>query len=195
MGLVKKIAGKVGKTAAKVVTKKIAKNFDTKKIVDQATDIVISKAVNATISEKNLPQKFESKSEKVGLVKKTTNFLKQAGKEFSTSDVIDIAGIATGTSAILGITTFAGKTALDVKETTDILSEELEFLRTEGKITQDMLDAILCENKNKLAEACNEVLEAIKRGEEVKYLSKEEVDSALSLRKAITKAVVHKILG
>ena len=190
MGLVKKIAGKVGKTAAKVVAKKIAK-----KAVDKATDSVIPKAVNVAVSEKNLPQKFETKTESVGLVKKTTKFLKQAGKEFSTSDVIDIAGMATGTSAILGVTTFVGKTALDVKETKDILSEELEFLIAEGKITQDILDAILCENKEKLAQACNEVLEAIKSGEEVKYLSKEEVDSALSLRKAITKAVVHKILG
>ena len=190
MGLVKKIATSVGKSAAKVVAKKAIKNIS--KTVESTAENLTLKNAN---SEKNLPQKFETKSESVGIVTKTKNFLKQAGKEFSTSDVIDIAGMATGTSAVLGLTTFAGKTALDVKETKDILSEEFEFLRSEGKITQNMLDAVLCENKNKLAEACNEVLEAIKRGEEVKYLSKEEVDSALSLRKAITKAVVHKILG
>ena len=190
MRLVKKIATSVGKSAAKVVAKKAIKNIS--KTVESTAENLTLKNAN---SEQNLPQKFETKSESVGIVTKTKNFLKQAGKEFSTSDVIDIAGMATGTSAVLGLTTFAGKTALDVKETTDILTEKVEQLRAEGKITQDILDAIVCENKTKLEAACDEVFEAIKRGEEVKYLSKEEVDSALSLRKAITKAVVHKILG
>ena len=190
MGLVKKIATSVEKSAAKVVAKKAIKNIS--KTVESTAENLILKNAN---SEKNLPQKFETKSESVGIVTKTKNFLKQAGKEFSTSDFVDIAGMATGTSAVLGLTTFAGKTALDVKATSDILTEKVEQLRAEGKITQDILDAILCENKNKLALAYREAMRAEAMGQPLKYLSEDEAEAALGFRKQITKAVTHKVVG
>ena len=80
MGLVKKIATSVGKSAAKVVAKKAIKNIS--KTVENTAENLTLKNAN---SEQNLPQKFETKSESVGIVTKTKNFLKQADKEFSTA--------------------------------------------------------------------------------------------------------------
>lgn len=169
MGFVKEIAMSAGKTVAKKMAKKAVKKIT------------------------GSPQK--NNSDNKDFLSNATNFVKQAGKEISTSDVIDVVGMATGTSAILGTAQFVGKTALDVKGTRDILTCKVKTLREEGKITQDILDAILCENKNKLEIACDEVFEAERIGKKLKFLSKDEVDDALSLRKAITKTVIHKVLG
>ena len=153
---------------------------------------VRKKAVKSVAKTHN---KNSGESSKGGALAKTADFLKQASKEISVSDVADIAGMATGTSATIGATMLAGQTILDAKNTTDIISKEFEQLRGEGKITQDILDAVLCENKSKLVKACDEVLEAEKIGKPLRYLTEDEIKSALSIRKAITKAVVHKILG
>lgn len=176
MGIVKKIAIGAGKKVSEEIAKKAVKK------------ILGSK-------QKNSSQKINNDSADEDFFSSATNFLKQAKKEFSSSDVVDIVGMATGTSTALGMGKFTVKTALDVRETKNLLNVKVETLRNEGKITQDILDAILCENKNKLEIACDEVFEAEKSGKKLKFLSKEDVDDALSLRKAITKTIIHKVLG
>lgn len=179
MGLIKKIAVSAGKKVSEEMAKKAVK-----KILGS--------------QQKNSSSKNRNDSADEDFVSSATNFLKQAGKEFSSSDVaniVDFVGLATGTSTALGVAKFAGKTFLDVNETKNILDIKVKTLRNEGKITQDILDAILCENKNKLEIACDEVFEAERIGKKLKYLSKDEVDDALSLRKTITKTVIHKVLG
>ena len=74
--------------------------------------------------------KNSGESSNGGAIAKTTNFFKQASKAISVSDVVEIARMATGTSAVMGATMFAGQTVLDAKNTTDILSKEFEQLRT-----------------------------------------------------------------
>ena len=187
MSFIKKVAMSAGQTVAeeiaKQAVKKISKNF-TEKVSEPP--------------QKNSSQKIKNNSDDEDFISKTTNFLKQAGKEISASDVAsltDIVGVTTGASMILSPTMFFGKTALDVKGTKDILGGKVEKLCDEGKITQDILDAILCENRKKLEIACDEVFAAEKIGKKLKFLSKDEVDDALSLRKAITKTVIHKVLG
>lgn len=176
MGIVKKIAIGAGKKVSEEIAKKAVKK------------ILGSK-------QKNSLQKINNDSADEDFFSSATNFLKQAKKEFSSSDVVDIVGMATGTSAVMGATMFAGRTILDAKNTIDILSKEFDQLRDAGKITRDILDAVLCENKSKLLKACDEVIEAEKIGKPLKYLTEDEIKSALSIRKTITKTIVHKILG
>ena len=171
MGIVKKIAIGAGKKVSEEIAKKAVKKFCRNQ------------------------QKNKNNSADEDFISSTANFLKQAGKELSISDVTDVVGMATGTSAVMGATMFVGRTILDAKNTTDILSKEFDQLRDAGKITRDILDAVLCENKSKLLKACDEVIEAEKIGKPLKYLTEDEIKSALSIRKTITKTIVHKILG
>lgn len=67
-------------------------------------------------------------------------------------------------------------------------------LQQEGKITQDILDALVCDNKEKLEIACREAARAEAEGNPLPYLSEEEVKAALSFRKAFTKSAAHKIV-
>lgn len=85
----------------------------------------------------------------------------------------------------------------DVSNTAEIVSfqKEIKNLRKEGKITQDILDAILCENQNKLALAYREAVRAEAIGQPLPYLSEDDVEHALSFRKRLTKAVTHKVVG
>lgn len=82
----------------------------------------------------------------------------------------------------------------EISSTSEVVSfqKEIKNLRAEGKITQDILDAILCENKNKLALAYREAIRAEAVGKPLKYLSEDEVDEALGFRTRITKALTHK---
>ncbi len=116
MGIVKKIAIGAGKKVSEEIAKKAVKK------------ILGSK-------QKNSSQKINNDSADEDFFSSTANFLKQAGKELSVSDVTDVVGMATGTSAVMGATMFAGRTILDAKNTTDILSKEFEQLRDAGKKT------------------------------------------------------------
>lgn len=112
--------------------------------------------------------------------------------------VTKIAKTVTKTSKkIVSVAKNVGKIADDVSSTAEVISfqKEIKNLRKEGKITQDILDAILCENKNKLALAQREAMRSEAMGQPLKYLSEEEVDAALGFRKQITKAVTHKVVG
>lgn len=176
MGLIKKIAVSAGKKVSEEMAKKAVK-----KILGS--------------QQKNSSSKNRNDSADEDFVSSATNFLKQAGKEFSSSDVaniVDFVGLATGTSTALGVAKFAGKTFLDVNETKNILDIKVKTLRNEGKITQDILDAILCENKYKLALAYREAIRAEAMGQPLKYLSEDEVDDALGFRTRIAKALTHK---
>ena len=83
----------------------------------------------------------------------------------------------------------------EISSTAEVVSfqKEIKNLRKEGKITQDILDAILCENQNKLALAYREAIRAEAMGKPLKYLSEDEVEEALGFRKQITKAMTYKI--
>ena len=96
---------------------------------------------------------------------------------------------------IVSVAKSVGKISGEISSTAEVVSfqKEIKNLRKEGKITQDILDAILCENKNKLALAYREAMRAEAMGQPLKYLSEDEVDAALGFRKQITKAVTHKI--
>lgn len=82
----------------------------------------------------------------------------------------------------------------EISSTSEIVSfqKEVQTLRQEGKITQDILDAILCENKYKLALAYREAIRAEAMGQPLKYLYEDEVDDALGFRTRIAKALTHK---
>lgn len=90
----------------------------------------------------------------------------------------------------------AKKSVAAVKETVDIFKSQkvLAKLQQEGKITQDILDALICDNKEKLEIACREAIKAEAEGNPLPYLSDDEVKSALSFRKALTKSAAHKIV-
>ena len=98
---------------------------------------------------------------------------------------------------VAGIAKTVEKISDDVSNTAEIVSfqKEIKNLRKEGKITQDILDAILCENQNKLALAYREAVRAEAMGQPLKYLSEDEVNAALGFRKGITKAVTRKVVG
>ena len=101
MGFVKKIAMSAGQTVAEEIAKQAVKK--------------ISKKFTEKISEpplKNSSQKIKNNSDDEDFISKTTNFLKQAEKEISASDVAsltDIVGVTTGASMILSPTMFFGK--------------------------------------------------------------------------------------
>ena len=86
--------------------------------------------------------------------------------------------------------------ASEVQSTAEIASfqKDIQNLRKEGKITQDILDAILCENPNKLSLAYSEAMRAEAMGQPLPYLSEEQVEAALSVKKAVAKAVLRKLL-
>ena len=86
--------------------------------------------------------------------------------------------------------------ASEVQSTAEIASfqKDIRNLRKEGKITQDILDAILCENPNKLSLAYSEAMRAEAMGQPLPYLSEEQVEAALSVKKAVAKAVLRKLL-
>lgn len=146
-----------------------------KKIASSAgkkvTKAAAKKAVKILSDEKN--------------IERATKFINnRTGQEFSTEDVTNI---------------FEKMKSIDVSE---IISETKEIYKAQkvlaklqngGKITQDILDAIVCDNKEKLAIACREAIRAEAIGKPLPYLSEEEVKSALSLRKAITKSVAHTV--
>lgn len=137
----------------------------------KAAKAVAKKAVKVLSEEKN--------------IEKATKFInKHTGQEFSNEDVaktvekmksVDVAKIA--------------------RETNEIFKAQkvLAKLQNGGKITQDILDAIVCDNKEKLEIACREAIRAETAGKPLRYLSEEEIKSALSLRKAITKSVAHTV--
>lgn len=134
----------------------------------KAAKIVADKAEKFLSDEKNIEKVL--KSEKVA---KVTEKIKSAN-----------------------ITDVAKKSVAVAKETFDIFKSQkvLAKLQQEGKITQDILDALVCDNKEKLEIACREAMRAEAMGQPLPYLSEEEVKSALSFRKALTKSAAHKII-
>ena len=134
----------------------------------KAAKIVADKAEKFLSDEKNIEKVL--KSEKVA---KVTEKIKSAN-----------------------ITDVAKKSVAVAKETFDIFKSQkvLAKLQQEGKITQDILDALVCDNKEKLEIACREAMRAEAMGQPLPYLSEEEVKSALSFRKAFTKSAAHKII-
>lgn len=86
--------------------------------------------------------------------------------------------------------------ASEIQSTAEIASfqKDIQNLRKEGKITQDILDAILCENPNKLSLAYSEAMRAEAMGQPLPYLSEEQVKAALSVKRTVAKAVLRKCL-
>lgn len=84
----------------------------------------------------------------------------------------------------------------EIKSTAEIASfqKDIQNLRKEGKITQDILDAILCENPNKLSLAYSDAMRAEAMGQPLPYLSEEQVKTALSIKRTVAKAVLRKFL-
>lgn len=162
---------------SKVISK--LKNISSKNSTAESdTKIVASET-------EELPE-VEITAPKRGIFSKAKTFLKDAK-----SEAVD----AVKNPSALNAAVLAGKVALKAKESTNIFTSDFERLRSEGKVTQDVLDAVLCENSQKLQAACNAVFEAEKSGKPLNYLSEDEIKSALSIRKAVIKSVVHKVLG
>lgn len=128
---------------------------------------------------------------------------KTAGQNMSVEDAARLAGTLTGYGFALEAAITAGKTAKDAVDTASVLGKKGIFdsksisaqVRENGQVTQDMLDAVLCDNKEKLAQAYREAIRAEALGKPLPYLSKDEVDSALSLRKSLTKSVTRKFFS
>lgn len=136
----------------------------------KAAGIVAKKAVKVLSEEKN--------------IEKVTEFVNKTHEEFSNEEVarnfekmksVDVSKIVSETK--------------EIYEAQKVLAK----LQNGEKITQDILDAIVCDNKEKLAIACREAIRAEVSGKPLQYLFEEEVKTALSLRKAITKSVAHKV--
>ena len=136
-----------------------------------------SKAVKVVMDEKSSATNFFEND----YSRKVANVTKNISKV--TETVADVAK---------SVEKFSG----EISSTAEVVSfqKEIKNLRKEGKITQDILDAILCENQNKLALAYREAIRAEAMGKPLKYLSEDEVDEALGFRKQITKAVTQKYL-
>ena len=127
--------------------------------------------------------------------RKVANVTKNISKV--TETVADVAkNISKVTETVADVAKTVEKFSGEISSTAEVVSfqKEIKNLRKEGKITQDILDAILCENQNKLALAYREAIRAEAMGKPLKYLSEDEVDEALGFRKQITKAVTHKYL-
>ncbi len=128
---------------------------------------------------------------------------KTAGQNMSVEDAARLAGTLTGHGFAVEAAITAGKTAKDAVDTASVLGKKGIFdsksifaqVRENGQVTQDMLDAVLCDNKEKLAQAYREAIRAEALGKPLPYLSKDEVDSALSLRKSLTKSVTRKFFS
>ena len=129
--------------------------------------------------------------------------IKSAGKDMSVEDAARLAGTLTGHRFAVEAAITAGKTAKDAVNTAGVLGKRGIFsgksifsqVREDGMVTQDMLDAVLCDNKEKLAQAYREAIRAEALGKPLPYLSEEEIEAAFSLRKNIAKSLTRQFFS
>lgn len=144
----------------------LKRNHNSENQVEQSSEKNLSRKVNS----ENIPEQSEEKN------------LSRRVKKVATK----VTNISKKVTAVSN----------EIKSTAEIASfqKDIQNLRKEGKITQDILDAILCENPNKLSLAYSDAMRAEAMGRPLPYLSEEQVKTALSVKRTVAKAVLRKFL-